>query len=133
MSDNKSTDRNAPRPVVWSIAGSDSGAGAGLQADLRAFDTFEVHGCTAVAAITAQNSVGVSLVEPVATDLLDAQLAALASDLPPRAIKIGMLADAAVIAAVAGALAGYAGPVVLDPVMFSAPVPGSTAAPAAPW
>ena len=79
------------RPVVWSIAGSDSGAGAGLQADLRAFDTFDVHGCTAVAAISAQNSVRVLHVEPVATELLDAQLAALADDLPPRSIKTGLL------------------------------------------
>lgn len=79
------------RPVVWSIAGSDSGAGAGLQADLRALDTFDVHACTAVAAITAQNSVRVERVEPVATALLDAQLAALANDLPPRAIKTGLL------------------------------------------
>ena len=79
------------RPVVWSIAGSDSGAGAGLQADLRALDTFDVHACTAVAAITAQNSVRVERVEPVTTALLDAQLAALANDLPPRAIKTGLL------------------------------------------
>ncbi len=85
------TDRARPRPIVWSIAGSDSGAGAGIQADLRAFDIFDVHGCTAIAAITAQNSVGVTRMEPVATGLLDAQLAALASDLPPQAIKTGML------------------------------------------
>ena len=89
------------RPVVWSIAGSDSGAGAGLQADLRAFDTFDVHGCTAVAAITAQNSVSVARVDPVATDLLDAQLAALASDLPPRAIKTGLLGSVANVQCVA--------------------------------
>jgi hydroxymethylpyrimidine kinase/phosphomethylpyrimidine kinase/thiamine-phosphate diphosphorylase len=82
------------RPVVWSIAGSDSGAGAGLQADLRAFDAFDLHGCTAVAAITAQNSVGVERVEPVSADLLDAQLAALAADMPPDAIKTGLLGSA---------------------------------------
>lgn len=81
-------------PIVWSIAGSDSGAGAGLQADLRAFDAFGLHGCTAVAAITAQNSVGVERVEPVAADLLDAQLAALAADMPPSAIKTGLLGSA---------------------------------------
>ena len=94
MSNDEPAPRDAARPVVWSIAGSDSGAGAGLQGDLRAFDTFDtfdLHGCTAVAAITAQNSVGVERVEPVATDLLDAQLAALAGDLPPRAIKTGLL------------------------------------------
>ncbi len=79
------------RPIVWSIAGSDSGAGAGLQADLKAFSAFGVHGCTAVAAITAQNSVAVTRVEPVSAELLDAQLAALAQDMPPQAIKTGLL------------------------------------------
>lgn len=78
-------------PVVWSIAGSDSGAGAGLQADLKALQAFGVHGCTAVAAITAQNSVAVTRVEPVSAALLDAQLAALAEDMPPAAIKTGLL------------------------------------------
>ena len=90
------------RPVVWSIAGSDSGAGAGIQADLRAFDAFDLHGCTAIAAITAQNSLRVERVDAVAVDLLDAQLAALASDLPPRAIKTGMLGSAANVRCVAG-------------------------------
>ncbi|HEY2929239.1 bifunctional hydroxymethylpyrimidine kinase/phosphomethylpyrimidine kinase [Piscinibacter sp.] len=93
---------NVSRPVVWSIAGSDSGGGAGLQADLKAFEAIDVHGCTAVAAITAQNSVSVQRVEPVATDLLDAQLAALASDLPPQAIKTGLLGSVANIRCVAG-------------------------------
>nr|WP_315478952.1 bifunctional hydroxymethylpyrimidine kinase/phosphomethylpyrimidine kinase [uncultured Rhodoferax sp.] len=79
------------RPVVWSIAGSDSGAGAGLQADLKALQAFGVHGCTAVAALTAQNSVAVTRVEPVSAELLDAQLAALAQDMPPQAIKTGLL------------------------------------------
>jgi hydroxymethylpyrimidine kinase/phosphomethylpyrimidine kinase/thiamine-phosphate diphosphorylase len=76
---------------VWSIAGSDSGAGAGLQADLKALAAFGVHACTAVAAITAQNSVAVTRVEPVSPELLDAQLAALAQDMPPAAIKTGLL------------------------------------------
>jgi hydroxymethylpyrimidine kinase / phosphomethylpyrimidine kinase / thiamine-phosphate diphosphorylase len=79
------------RAVVWSIAGSDSGAGAGLQADIKALQAFGVHGCTAVAAITAQNSVAVTRVEPVSAELLDAQLAALAQDMPPHAIKTGLL------------------------------------------
>ena len=79
------------RPIVWSIAGSDSGGGAGLQADLKAFAAFGVHGCTAVAAITAQNSVAVTRVEPVSAELLDAQLAALAQDMSPQAIKTGLL------------------------------------------
>jgi hydroxymethylpyrimidine kinase/phosphomethylpyrimidine kinase/thiamine-phosphate diphosphorylase len=79
------------KPVVWSIAGSDSGGGAGLQADLRAFAALGVHGCTAVEAITAQNSVALTRVEPVSPELLDAQLAALAADMPPAAIKTGLL------------------------------------------
>ncbi|MDT8989739.1 thiamine phosphate synthase [Curvibacter sp. APW13] len=77
--------------MVWSIAGSDSGGGAGLQADLQALQAFGVHGCTAVAAITAQNSVAVTRVDPVSAELLDAQLAALAADMPPAAIKTGLL------------------------------------------
>lgn len=81
-------------PIVWSVAGSDSGGGAGLQADLRAFDALEVHGCTAVAALTAQNSTAVQRIEAVSPAMLDAQLAALAQDLAPRAIKTGMLGGA---------------------------------------
>ncbi len=108
------------RPIVWSIAGSDSGAGAGLQADLKAFDAIEVHGCTAVAAITAQNSLEVQRADAVATDLLDAQLAALASDLRPAAIKTGMLGSVSNVRCVAAWLDRLRrdGPValVVDPV-----------------
>ena len=82
-------------PIVWTVAGSDSGGGAGLQADLRAFDAFGVHGCSAVAAITAQNSVSVQCIDAVSPALLDAQLAALAEDMPPAAIKTGLLGSAA--------------------------------------
>lgn len=85
---------SAARPVVWSIAGSDSGGGAGIQADLRAFGLMGVHGCTAIAAITAQNSVAVTHIEALSPEVLDAQLAALAADLPPAVIKTGMLASA---------------------------------------
>ena len=81
-------------PVVWSVAGSDSGGGAGLQADLRAFDAMGVHGCSVVAALTAQNSRAVESVHAVDPALLDAQLAALAGDLPPRVIKTGLLGSA---------------------------------------
>jgi hydroxymethylpyrimidine kinase / phosphomethylpyrimidine kinase / thiamine-phosphate diphosphorylase len=78
-------------PIVWTVAGSDSGGGAGIQADLRAFDTMDVHGCSAIAAVTAQNSVSVTRIAPVAAELLHAQLAALAADMLPAAIKTGML------------------------------------------
>ena len=78
---------------MWTIAGSDSGAGAGIQADLKAFEAFGVHGCTVIASVTAQNSAAVLLVEPVSTTLLDAQLTSLAQDLPARVIKTGLLAS----------------------------------------
>ena len=85
--------KNSPShpAILWSVAGSDSGAGAGLQADLRAFGAMDVHGCTVVAAITAQNSMGVELIAPVDAAVFEAQLAALADDMPPVAIKVGML------------------------------------------
>lgn len=85
--------KNPPphHPIVWSVAGSDSGAGAGLQADLRAFEAMDVHGCTVVAAITAQNSVGVQLIATVDVAVFEAQLVALADDMPPAAIKVGMI------------------------------------------
>jgi hydroxymethylpyrimidine kinase/phosphomethylpyrimidine kinase/thiamine-phosphate diphosphorylase len=112
------------RAIVWTIAGSDSGAGAGLQADLRAFDAFGVHGCTAVAAITAQNSVSVRQIEAVAPALLDAQLAALAADMPPAAIKTGMLGSAANLRVLTSWIdrlrqANPALAVVVDPVLRS--------------
>ena len=81
----------ARRPIVWTIAGTDSGGGAGVQADTRMFDAFGVHGACAVAAITAQHSRAVHRAEPVDHAMLDAQIAALAQDMPPAAIKTGML------------------------------------------
>jgi len=84
----------SPPPIVWTIAGSDSGGGAGLQADLRALEAFEAHGCSVVAAITAQNSVAVQRIDAVTPAVLEAQLTALAADMPPAAIKTGMLGSA---------------------------------------
>ncbi|WP_137893579.1 bifunctional hydroxymethylpyrimidine kinase/phosphomethylpyrimidine kinase [Ramlibacter sp. 2FC] len=89
------------RPVIWSIAGTDSGGGAGLSADQRAAEAFGLHLCPVVAAVTAQNSVAVTRVQPVAPELLDAQLAALAEDLPPLAIKTGLLGGPEQVAVVA--------------------------------
>ena len=88
-------------PIVWSIAGNDSGGGAGLSADQRAAEAFGVHLCPVVAAVTAQNSRAVTQVAPVSADLLDAQLAALADDLPPAAVKTGLLGSAENVAVVA--------------------------------
>jgi hydroxymethylpyrimidine/phosphomethylpyrimidine kinase len=108
-------------PVVLSIAGSDSGGGAGIQADLKAFAAAGVHGTTAITAITAQNTVAVTHVHAIPPDVIRAQIRAVAEDLPPDAVKIGMLGDAATIKAVAEALDELpeGTPVVLDPVMIA--------------
>src|SRR5689334_15853756 len=107
-------------PKVLSIAGSDSGGGAGIQADLKAFAACGVHGMTAITAITAQNTVAVTGVWPVPGDSIVAQVRAVAEDIGVDAVKIGMLGTAATIAAVAEALdlVGSA-PIVLDPVMVA--------------
>lgn len=106
-------------PVALTIAGSDSGGGAGIQADLKTFSALGVYGCSAITAITAQNTCGVQAVAAVAPEMVAAQIRAVIEDLPPRAIKIGMLATADIIAAVAGALDTQAAPLVLDPVMVA--------------
>jgi hydroxymethylpyrimidine/phosphomethylpyrimidine kinase len=110
--------RNPPR--VLSIAGSDSGGGAGVQADLKAFARCGVHGMTAITAITAQNTVAVTGVWPVPRDAVVEQVRAVADDIGVDAVKIGMLGDAETIEAVREALdLVRAAPVVLDPVMVA--------------
>jgi hydroxymethylpyrimidine/phosphomethylpyrimidine kinase len=105
---------------VLSIAGSDSGGGAGIQADLKAFARCGVHGMTAITAITAQNTVAVTGVWPIPPDAIVEQVRAVAEDIGVDAVKIGMLGDAETIAAVDEALdlLGDA-PIVLDPVMVA--------------
>ena len=107
-------------PRVLSIAGSDSGGGAGIQADLKAFAACGVHGMTAITAITAQNTVGVSAVHQVPPEVIVEQVRQVAEDIGVDAVKIGMLGDVATIEAVVEAL-GLVGeaPVVLDPVMVA--------------
>jgi len=113
--------RNKP-PTALSIAGSDSGGGAGIQADLKAFARCGVHGMTAITAITAQNTRGVEMVELVSPQAVFAQILAIAEDMGADAIKIGMLGSPEVIDAVAVGLS-YMGvqhaPVVIDPVMVA--------------
>jgi hydroxymethylpyrimidine kinase/phosphomethylpyrimidine kinase/thiamine-phosphate diphosphorylase len=108
------------RPVVWSIAGTDSGGGAGLSADQRVADAFGVHLCPVVAAVTAQNSQAVTCIEPIRPAVLEAQLAALEHDMPPQAVKTGLLGSAAAVEAVARCIdrlrARAAVALVVDPV-----------------
>jgi hydroxymethylpyrimidine/phosphomethylpyrimidine kinase len=107
-------------PAVLSIAGSDSGGGAGIQADLKAFAACGVHGMTAITAITAQNTIGVSRVDPVAPAMIVEQVRAVVDDIGVDAVKVGMLGDLETIDAIVEAL-GLVGeaPVVLDPVMVA--------------
>jgi hydroxymethylpyrimidine/phosphomethylpyrimidine kinase len=108
-------------PVCLSIAGSDSGGGAGIQADLKAFARCGVHGTTAITAITAQNTVAVTRVAPIEPDMVVAQIEAVAGDFEVAAVKIGMVGGVPVIEAVAAALdtLRQGTPVVLDPVMIA--------------
>src|SRR5437763_3707960 len=108
-------------PRVLSIAGSDSGGGAGIQADLKAFAACGVHGMSAVTAITAQNTIDVLAVHPVPPEIIVAQVRAVQSDIGVDAVKIGMLGDEPTIEAVVRALDGLPTdtPVVLDPVMIA--------------
>ena len=107
-------------PVVLTIAGSDSGGGAGIQADLKTFHAFGCFGTSALTAVTVQNTLGVSGVHPVPAEVVRAQVAAVAGDLPVSACKTGMLATAALASAVATAIREHALPhYVLDPVMVA--------------
>jgi hydroxymethylpyrimidine/phosphomethylpyrimidine kinase len=107
-------------PAVLSIAGSDSGGGAGIQADLKAFARVGVHGMTAITAITAQNTVGVEAVQTIPPSIIVAQVRAVAEDIGVDAVKIGMLGTAETVEAVVGALDYVAeAPVVIDPVMIA--------------
>jgi hydroxymethylpyrimidine/phosphomethylpyrimidine kinase len=108
-------------PAVLSIAGSDSGGGAGIQADLKAFAACGVHGMTALTALTAQNTVGVDGVHTVPPEFIVAQVRAVVRDIGVDAVKIGMLGTAETVAAVVAALAELPPgvPVVVDPVMVA--------------
>ena len=119
--DEARTPRSGRIPVVLSIAGSDSGGGAGIQADLKAFARCGVHGTTAITAITAQSTVAVDAVETISPAMIRAQVRSVAGDLGVDAVKIGMVGGVAAIEAVAAALdeLDAAVAVVLDPVMIA--------------
>lgn len=106
--------------AALTIAGSDSGGGAGIQADLKTFAALGVYGTSAITAVTAQNTVGVTTASALAADLVTAQIEAVAADIPLHATKTGMLATAAIVEAVAAAIEELALPmVVVDPVMLA--------------
>ena len=106
--------------TALTIAGSDSGAGAGIQADLKTFAAHGVYGTSAITAVTAQNTRGVASFEEVSPQLIRAQIEAVMSDLGADAAKTGMLASAAAVEAVAQAISDFDIPfVVVDPVMLA--------------
>jgi hydroxymethylpyrimidine/phosphomethylpyrimidine kinase len=107
-------------PIALTIAGSDSGGGAGIQADLKTFHAFGVFGTSAITAVTAQNTLGVNAIHPVPLDVVGAQIEAVAEDLPPASFKTGMLATAGLVGTVAGAVRDHGLPnYVMDPVMVA--------------
>ena len=104
--------------TALTIAGSDSGGGAGIQADLKTFAAHGVYGCSAITAVTAQNTLGVLQWQALPADLVTAQIEAIAGDIGADAVKVGMLANAAIVEAVAAAIADLELPQV-DPVMVA--------------
>jgi hydroxymethylpyrimidine/phosphomethylpyrimidine kinase len=116
---NMSAQRSSP-PAVLTIAGSDSGGGAGIQADLRTFAALGVHGLCVITAVTAQNTREVGAIETLSPGIVQAQIDAVFADFPVRAVKIGMLATAGLVRTVAAALLPHPRvKVVLDPVLVA--------------
>jgi len=108
------------KPIVWTVAGSDSGGGAGVQADIKVINLLGGHACSAITALTAQNTIGTGRLEWVAPEMLSAQLEALQNDLPPAAIKLGMLGTAKAVSTVYDFLQAVRPPfTVCDPVLIS--------------
>ena len=105
--------------IALTIAGSDSGGGAGIPADLKSFSALGVYGASVITAVTAQNTKTVAAVHVIPAPMVEAQIKAVLEDLDVRAIKIGMLATSEIIASVAEALAEFKGKIVLDPVMVA--------------
>lgn len=110
------TSEDAVRPVVWSVAGSDSGGGAGMQADIKVFQAMGVHGCSVLSSVTAQNSQGVERVHPLPLRQVQAQWRALIDDLPPAAIKVGLPGNAAAVRFLVEQFIRLDVPKIIDPV-----------------
>ena len=111
--------REAPPPCILAIAGSDSSGGAGIQADIKTVTMLGGYAMTAITAVTAQNTKGVTGVELLSADFVAGQIAACVSDIGVDAVKIGMLGSPAIAEAALGALEGLDAPVVFDPVMVA--------------
>jgi len=108
------------KPIVWTVAGSDSGGGAGTQADVKVMNLLGTHACSVVTALTAQNTIGTGSLEWVAPEMLSAQFEALQTDLPPAAIKLGMLGTRKAVEIVVAFLKKVKAPfTVCDPVLIS--------------
>ena len=107
-------------PIALTIAGSDSGGGAGVQADLKTFTALGCHGTTAITSVTAQNPAGVVGIEAISPNLVRKQIEAVFAELPPRAVKTGMLFSAEIIRTVADFFThGKRPPLIVDPVMVA--------------
>jgi len=107
-------------PVVLTIAGSDSGGGAGIQADLKTFSALGCYGTSAITAVTVQNTLGVKAVHAIPSEILRGQIQAVMEDLKPRAIKIGMVQSRQLIEVICETLIPYSSiPIVFDPVMIA--------------
>src|ERR1700674_721295 len=109
-------------PVVWTIAGFDPSSGAGITADLKTISSFDCYGVACITALTVQNTLGVRRVEPISPQTVRETLQALLDDLPPNAIKIGMIATGAIASVVADFLLALHQPgcsIVLDPILRS--------------
>jgi hydroxymethylpyrimidine kinase / phosphomethylpyrimidine kinase / thiamine-phosphate diphosphorylase len=105
--------------VVWTIAGSDSSGGAGIQADLKTFQNLGVHGCSIITAVTAQNNQEINEIQYLSGESVESQMKSLQRDFLPRAIKVGMLGNISVVEKVINYLRGYSGYVVFDPILIS--------------
>src|SRR5687767_11094295 len=115
--------RIAARPCALTIAGSDSGGGAGIQADVKTFAALQVHGTTAITCLTAQNPAGVIGIQPATADMVQKQIEAVFAELPPTAVKTGMLYSREIIRVVAKFWRTQnRPPLVVDPVMVSTSV-----------
>ena len=113
------SDQKNSTPIALTIAGSDSGGGAGIQADLKTFSALGVYGASVITAITAQNTRTVSAIQNVSAELISAQIDTVFDDLKVSAVKIGMLSSPEIIELVAAGLASISVPLVLDPVMVA--------------